>query len=81
MTRTLTHLHEHPPVSRHANHPQWRTISALARVSFEALAEVRDLTPAEVDWLTRRAADAYFDLMEAERYRALGAVDCGRTVQ
>lgn len=53
----------------------------LIRCTLDALSRVADdFTDEEIEWMAIEAATSYFDTLEAEQHRTLGAVDCGRTV-
>ncbi len=81
LSNRLTRLPPHPPVNRHAGHPQWEMVLRLVRCTLGALSRVADeFTAEELEWMTIEAATAYFDTLEAEHHRTLGAVDAGRTV-
>lgn len=70
------------PVSRHASNPQWDMITTMCRCTLHALTDfTAALSPAAIELITLTAADRYFEAMEESAYRAMGAVDCGRTVQ
>ncbi len=53
----------------------------LVRCSLEALSQLEDgFTDEEMEWMTIEAATSYFDTIEAEQLRSLGAMDCGVTL-
>jgi hypothetical protein len=72
VSKRLTRLPPHPPVNRHAGHPQWEMVLRLTRCTLGARAGlVEDFTEEEVEWMAIEAATRYFDAVEANRRRAV----------